>query len=140
MYATSILMFGVVVSAIISFFSIKLKLCSHQSEFLFLQFGFYGILAQKIIISFGENIYLAFQFLIPYNNLNPTIDLLYVENNNIYENSLMCNILNLSFGIVSCMIKNQCLFIHSMGDLFFSPNQLYFLNIETQRVHDDSLL
>lgn len=139
-FSIIIIIFGFIISLIISWLTIKLKLYSNKNEFLFLQFGFYNMLIKKIVISFGENIYLAFQFLIPYNNLNPVVDYLYNENNNIYENNLTCNMLNSSFGVLACLIKNQCFFIHSMGDLFFSPNQLYFLNIEIQKVNDDSLI
>jgi hypothetical protein len=131
---------GIIISIFISAVVIKLKLYSHQSEFLFLQFGFYNILSKKIFLCFGENIYLAFQFLLPRNNIDPIIDFLYIDDNNIFKNNLVCNILNMNFGIINCIIKNQCFFIHSMNELFFSPNQLYFLSVEVQRIHDDSLI
>lgn len=119
---------------------IKLKLYSANNEFIFLQFGFYSMLIKNMIIVFTENLYLAFQFIKPHSTIDPVIDYLYIENDNIYENNLTNNILNMNFGIISAIIKNQCIIIHSINSLFFSPNQLYFLSLETQRVSDDSII
>lgn len=140
MFSVSIILFGLFITILITIVVLKLKLYNYRNEFIFLQFGFYKMLAQKLIVSFGENLYLAFQFILPSNNIDPVVDYLFNENDNIYENNLTCNIFNLSFGVVSCLIKNQCFFIHSMNSIFFSPNQLYFLNIETQKINDDSLV
>lgn len=119
---------------------IKLKIYTLNNEFIFLQFGFYSMLVKKICVTFTENIYLAFEFIKPSSNIDPVIDYLFVENDNMFENSLANNILNINFGIISSIIKNQCLIIHSINKLFFSPNQLYFLSLETQRVSDDGLV
>jgi hypothetical protein len=48
--------------------------------------------------------------------------------------------LNMNCGILSCIVKNQCLMVHSLSELFFTPNQLYFLNIEVQNINDDNLI
>lgn len=135
-----IIVFGFIISGIIAITAMKYKLYSSRNQFIFLQLGFYKLLVEKIVVSFGENIYLAFQFLLPNNNIDPVVDYLFNENDDIYENNLVCNIFNINFGIVTCLVKNQCFFVHSLNSLFFSPNQLYFLNIETQKVNDDSLV
>lgn len=140
MFSVGIILFGLFITILITIVVLKLKLYNYRNEFIFLQFGFYKMLVQKLIVSFGENLYLAFQFILPSNNIDPVVDYLFNENDNIYENNLTCNIFNLSFGVVSCLIKNQCFFIHSINSVFFSPNQLYFLNIETQKINDDSLV
>lgn len=111
-----------------------------NSEFLCLQFGFYSMVFKKILTIFTENIYLAFQFLKPNNTIDPVIDYLYIDNDSIFENNLANNMLNMNCGIISAIIKNQCIIIHSINSLFFSPNQLYFLSLETQKVNDDSII
>ncbi len=140
MFTLWIVIFGFIITILIAVLVLKLKLFNFRNEFIFLQFGFYKMLMEKLTVSFGENLYLAFQFLLPVNNIDPVVDFLFNENDNIYENNLTCNIFNLSFGVISCLIKNQCFFVHSMSSVFFSPNQLYFLNIETQKINDDSLV
>ena len=134
------LLLGVVISGIVAKVAISTKLYSERNEFIFLQFGFYKLLIQKICINFLENFYLAFEFMKPDNNLMPLLDYLFIENENINENALACNLLNLNFGCVAAVIKNQCIIIHSMNDLFFTPNQLYFLSIESQKINDDNLI
>ena len=134
------LIIGIVLSFFITRFLLISKLYSNRSEFLFLQFGFYKLLLNKLGRSFSENLYLAFQFLKPDNNLIAIFDYLFVENDNIYQNSATCSILNLNFGCVSTIIKNQCIIVHSMNELFFTPNQLFFLNIESQKMNDDNLI
>lgn len=131
---------GVVVCVLITVIAIKLKLYSMNSEFLCLQFGFYSMVFKKILTIFTENIYLAFQFLKPNNTIDPVIDYLYIDNDSIFENNLANNMLNMNCGIISAIVKNQCIIIHSINSLFFSPNQLYFLSLETQKVNDDSII
>jgi hypothetical protein len=134
------LLSGVFISFAISSLVIKAKLYNERSEFLCLQFGFYKLLLKSIMHSFGENIYLAFQFLKTNNTLIPIVDYILVENDNVTQNALLCGIMNLNCGVLSCIIKNQCLMIHSLNELFFTPNQLYFLNIEIKNVNDDNLV
>ncbi|MBO4956769.1 MAG: hypothetical protein J6C50_02950 [Rickettsiales bacterium] len=140
MFTITLLAVGIVISIIVSMLMIKLKLYSANSGFLCLQVGFYSMFIKKIIVVFTENIYLAFQFIKPNNTIDPVLDYLYIENDNIFENSLANNILNMNFGIISAIIKNQCIIIHSINKLFFSPNQLYFLSLETQKVNDDGIV
>lgn len=139
-FTITLLLIGIVISSLIALLSIKSRLYSANSEFTFLQFGFYSMFIKKIIVFFSENVYLAFQFLKPNSNVDPVIDYLFIENDNIFENNLANNTLNMNFGIISAIIKNQCLIIHSINYLFFSPNQLYFLSLETQKVSDDSII
>ena len=140
MFTITLLAVGIVISIIVSMLMIKLKLYSANSEFLCLQVGFYSMFIKKIIVVFTENIYLAFQFIKPNNTIDPVLVYLYIVNDNIFENSLANNILNMNFGIISAIIKNQCIIIHSINKLFFSPNQLYFLSLETQKVNDDGIV
>lgn len=134
-----IVLFGVFISAIITMICMKLRLFTLKNEFLFLQFGFYKVLFKKFLNNFLESIYLAFEFLkfIPY--VDPVIDYLYIDNENIYENNLVTNLLNLNSGLISSILKNQCIVIHSINKLFFTPNQLYFLSLDSQKVNDDTL-
>jgi hypothetical protein len=131
---------GILVSFLISLVTVKTKLYNERTEFLCLQVGFYKLLISKIIYSFTENIYLAFQFIKINNSLIPIVDYILVENDNVVQNALLCSVLNMNCGINSCIIKNQCLMIHSLNELFFTPNQLYFLNIEVRNINDDSLV
>ncbi len=135
-----LLAIGIVISAMVATYAIKLKLYTLNNEFIFLQLGFYSMLIRRLIVVFTENIYLAFQFIKPDNTIDPVIDYLYVDDENMYDNSLANNMLNLNFGIISAIIKNQCLIIHSINSLFFSPNQLYFLSLDTQRINDDNII
>lgn len=134
------LLVGIFVSSLVSLFIMKTKLYGVRSEFLCLQIGFYKLLFKKIFSSFGENIYLAFQFLKIKSSLLPVVDYILVENDNVIQNALLCGILNLSCGVTACIVKNQCLMIHSLSELFFTPNQLYFLNIDVQNINDDNLV
>jgi hypothetical protein len=134
------IMVGIIVSFLVSLFIIKTKLYNERSEFLCLQVGFYKLLVKKIIYSFTENVYLAFRFLGFGNSIVPVVDYILIENDNAIHNALLCGILNLNCGILSCVIKNQCLMVHSIDELFFTPNQLYFLNIEVKNINDDNLV
>lgn len=131
---------GIVFSFFISSLCIKLRLFSIKNEFLFLQFGFYKIFFKKIFNGFFESLYLGFEFLKINNYIDPVIDYLYIDNENIYENNLTSNLLNLNAGMVSSIMKNKCIVIHSINKLFFTPNQLYFLSLDSQKVNDDNLV
>ena len=135
-----LLAIGIVISAMVATYAIKLTLYTLNNEFIFLQLGFYSMLIRRLIVVFTENIYLAFQFIKPDNTIDPVIDYLYVDDENMYDNSLANNMLNLNSGIISAIIKNQCLIIHSINSLFYSPNQLYFLSLDTQRINDDNII
>lgn len=139
-FTISILIIGAIASIFITIITIKLRLFSLKSEFLFLQFGFYKILAKKFITYVSETFYLAFEFLKINNYIDPVIDYLSVENESIYENNLSNAMLSLNAGIISAIIKNKCIIIHSINKLFFTPNQLFFLSIESQKVNDDNLV
>lgn len=134
------LILGVLVSIFLTKITISLKLYTNRNQFMFLQFGFYKLVFNKLMIYFTENLYLAFQFLKPNNTIIPLLDYLFVENSDITENALACNILNLNTGCIASIIKNQCIIIHSMNELFFTPNQLYFLSVETKKINDDNLI
>jgi hypothetical protein len=131
---------GVIFSFIVSLFVTKVKLYNERSEFSCLQVGFYKLLLRNVFGSLGESIYLAFQFLKIENNLIPIIDYVLIDNENTIQNALLCGIMNINCGILSCVIKNQCLMIHSLNELFFTPNQLYFLNIDIKRINDDNVV
>ena len=135
-----ILLSGIFTSFFISIICIKLRLFSIRNEFLFLQFGFYKLFFKRIANGFLETIYLSFEFLKINNYIDPVLDYLYIDNENIYENNLASNLINLDAGTISSIIKNQCIVIHSINKLFFTPNQLYFLSLDSQKVNDDNLI
>lgn len=139
-FSLVMILIGFVASVLITTVCIKLRLFSPKTGFLFLQVGFYKIILNKFITCMSETTYLAFEFFKKENYVDPVLDYLFIENEDIYENNLSSSILSLNAGIISSMIKNRCIIIHSMNKLFFTPNQLYFLSIETQKVNDDSLV
>ena len=139
-FTVPILVIGAISSVFITIITLKLRLFSFKSEFLFLQFGFYKMLLNKVINYISETFYLAFEFLKINNYIDPVIDYLSVENESIYENNLSSVMLSLNAGIISAVIKNKCIIVHSINKLFFTPNQLYFLSIESQKVIDDNLV
>lgn len=139
-FTISILIIGAIASIFITIITINLRLFSLKSEFLFLQFGFYKMLMKKFITYVSETFYLAFEFLKINNYIDPVVDYLSVENESIYENNLSSTMLSLNAGVISAIIKNKCIIIHSINKLFFTPNQLFFLSIESQKVNDDNLV
>ena len=139
-FTFTVLLIGCIISLLITIVSIKLRLFSSRNEFLFLQLGFYKMIFSKLITYVSETLYLAFEFLKVNNYIDPVIDYLFVDDENIYENNLSNAALTLNAGIISAIIKNRCIIIHSMNKLFFTPNQLYFLSIESQKVNDDGLV
>ena len=118
----------------------KSKLMTKQNTFLFLQFGFYNILMKKINLMFLTNIYLCAQLLFSKKDIRPTIDYLFLDNEDTFEESLITNIFNMSPGVLCILLKKKYFVVHSLGDDYFVPSDLFFINLEVGKVHDDVLV
>lgn len=140
-FNTLYFMFGIIISVVISYLTVKLRLINRQNNFLFLQLGFYKFVFDKINLMFSCT--LKFSYYLLTNNkkkFEPTIDHLYIDNSNIYEVNLLVNLLNMLPGVVCIAIRKQYLLVYSLGFEYFIPSDIFILGRDLNGIYDDSLV
>lgn len=135
------LVIGIILSFVISYATLKLKLISKKNDYLFLQFGFYKFIFSKINNAFYYNIKFAYKILTnKTKDFSPLVDYIYSEDNDVYETCLLVNTLNMLPGVICIAIKKGYFAIYSLGYEYFIPSDIFLFSQEILHVYDDSLI
>lgn len=135
------LVVGVVISFIVAYLSVILKFVSKKGKFLFLQFGFYRFIFNKINNSFYYTTTFAYKILTgKTQSFTPLVDYIYLENDDIYETALLVNTLNMLPGVICITIKRRYIVVYSIGYEYFIPTDVFLFNQDIINAYDDSLI
>ena len=133
------LVIGVVISFIVAYLSLRLKFVSKKGKFLFLQFGFYRFIFNKVNNSFYYTVMFAYKILTG-KSFAPLVDYIYLENDDIYETALLVNTLNMLPGVICMVVKRRYIVVYSVGYEYFIPTDIFLFNQDIVSAYDDSLV
>ena len=131
---------GFIVSLTISIFVFRLSIITTNTAFLFLQFGFYRYLLDKINSSLINVFKICFQFLSKKTEFTSILDYVFLNKDSDAESVLTANLLTLLPGTIGVLIKKRYLIVHSLDKDYFSLSEMYNITNEVGKIDDDSLV
>mgnify|MGYP003305380574 CR=1 FL=1 len=138
-FTLTFILFGVFVSLFITIFAFKSSIINPGTEFLFLQFGFYRFIFNKVNNSFYYTVMFAYKILTG-KSFAPLVDYIYLENDDIYETALLVNTLNMLPGVICMVVKRRYIVVYSVGYEYFIPTDIFLFNQDIVSAYDDSLV
>jgi multisubunit Na+/H+ antiporter MnhE subunit len=131
---------GVIVVMIITVFSFKSAVITSSSEFLFLQFGFYKYILDKINTSLVKVFKICLSFLNPKTKYISILDYVFLNKDSDSNAVLTANILTLMPGTIGILMKKRYLIVHSLDKDYFSLGDMYNISTDIEKIDDDSLV
>ena len=131
--------FGFISSITISIISWKLKLIDQNSNFIYLNIGFYKYFVLLILYSFFKTLIMLIEYQLFYNKLQPSI--YYISTKELSENNLNLLISTIFFipGIMYFGVKNKQMMIHCLDKKYFKRKEInkiysYLTKIDENRL------
>ena len=135
-----LVIFGFIISIIITLFVFRLTIVNSATEFLFLQFRFYGYIFDKFN-SHAVNIFkICLQFLDQKTNFTSILDYVFLNKDSDAESALASNLLTFLPGTIGILMKKRYLIVHSLDKEYFSLSEMYNITNEIGKLNDDSLV
>lgn len=132
--------FGVIASALVSFFSYKAKLINDDSELLYLSFGFYKHFIKTYFANFFSSINLIIDLTFNSKLVKPalyTVDFSYKEK---FNPALLMTTFNMTTGLFCIGVKEDQLTIHAISEKYFKRFDLLKNLIAVSKANDDKLV
>ena len=134
------IIFGFIVSIIISTFIFRMSIINKNTEFLFLQFGFYTYIFGKINSHITNVFKICFQFLSLNTEFTSILDYIFLNKDSDAESAFTANLLTLLPGTLGILMKKRYLIVHSLDKDYFSLAEMYNITTEIGKIDDDSLV
>ena len=134
------ILLGFFVSVVITIFVFSLSIINNNTEFLFLQFGFYRYIFEKINNNIINAFKISLQFLTPKTEFVSILDYVFLNKDSDAESALTANLLTLLPGTIGILMKKRYLIVHSLDKDYFSLAEMYNITNEVGKIDDDSLV
>lgn len=134
------ILIGFFSSLIITIFVFRLSIINNNTEFLFLQFGFYKYIFEKLNNNILNIFKICIQFLQPKTEFISILDYVFLNKDSDAESALTANLLTLLPGTIGILMKKRYLIVHSLDKDYFSLNEMYNITNEVGKIDDDSLI
>jgi len=131
---------GFLISIIITMLAFKTSIVSQNTEFLFLQFGFYEYIFRKIINNFKNVFKICSQFYKRNTKFTSILDYVFLNKDSDSQSALAANLLTLLPGTIGILMKKRYLIVHSLDEKYFSLSEMYNITTEIGKIDDDSLI
>lgn len=135
-----LILLGFVVSIVITLFVFRLSIINNKTDFMFLQFGFYGYILQKVNDNLVKVFKISLQFLTSKDDFVSILDYVFLNKDSDAESALTANLLTLLPGTIGILMKKRYLIVHSLDKDYFSLSEMYNITNEVGRINDDSLV
>lgn len=132
------LFLGIVVSAVISFISWKIKLISRSTNFLFLSLGFYKHFIRLFFTSFFKSIFVLVKS--TFKPGYPTIYYVTIKKQNSTELALFMSTISLIPGLFCLGIQDEELIIHALDEKYFKQTNINHIYNNLKHINDDQLV
>jgi multisubunit Na+/H+ antiporter MnhE subunit len=134
------LLAGCVIALTITFFVFRLAIITSNTAFLFLQFGFYKYLFDKVNSKLLLVFKICFQFLNPKTEFTSILDYVFLNKDSDAESVFTANLLTVLPGTLGILMKKRYLIVHSLDKDHFSLSEMYNITNEVGKIDDDSLV
>jgi multisubunit Na+/H+ antiporter MnhE subunit len=131
---------GIFLSALISFFAAKIKLIDKNSNFLFLNFGFYKHFIKLIIPAFFYSIILLFAHTFSKKIYTPVIYHLPIKHNDNSKLAMFIATISLLPGLNSIGSNDNEIMIHALDEIYFDKNKIEEIYSDLYNINEDSLV
>ncbi|HSQ98253.1 MAG TPA: Na+/H+ antiporter subunit E [Rickettsiales bacterium] len=135
-----LLITGFIISIIITLFVFKTSIIGQNTEFLFLQFGFYKYIFGKIINHIKNVFIICSKFYKKDIKFTSILDYVFLNKDSDAESALVANLLTLIPGTMGILMKKRYLIVHSLDEKYFSLSEMYNITVEVGKIDDDSLI
>lgn len=136
----ALILAGLLISVVITIFTFKSSIVSQNTEFLFLQFGFYEYIFKKIIGNLKNVFKICSQFYKRKAQFTSILDYVFLNKDSDAESVLVANLLTLLPGTLGILMKKRYLIVHSLDEKYFSLAEMYNITMEVGKIDDDSLI
>ena len=131
---------GLIVSIFITVFLFKMGIINTNTEFYFLQFGFYAYIFAKVNSNIFQVFKICCQFLDSDTKFVPLFDYVFLNKDSDSESVIIANLLTILPGTLGILMKKRYLIVHSLDKEYFSLTDMYNISIEIEKIDDDSLI
>ena len=135
-----LLIFGFIISIVITLFVFGLGLMSDSTEFLFLQVSFYSYIFEKFNNNVLNIFKICLQFLNSKTEFTSILDYIFLNKDSDTETALTANLLTFLPGTIGILMQKRYLIVHSLDKDYFSLSEMYNIINEVNKIDDDSLV
>ncbi|MDD2840106.1 MAG: Na+/H+ antiporter subunit E [Rickettsiales bacterium] len=136
----ALILAGFLISIIITTFAFRSSIVGQNTEFIFLQFGFYQYVFGKVIHNIKNVFKICSQFYKKGTQFTSVLDYVFLNKDSDAESVLVANLLTLLPGTAGILMKKRYLIVHSLDEKYFSLAEMYNITMEVGKIDDDSLI
>ena len=131
-----IIVIGLFISIFITMICFAKLIVTKHSTFLFLKFGFYIYVFEKIFTHFSKVLEICLNFVLPNVKYTSLIDYILLNKDSDSEAVFTANFMTLLPGTVGILMKKRYFIVQSLDISYFSLSEMYNISVQIAKLNN----